>query len=113
VLFRSMVLAGAFAVALAEWRDANVRVEPLSAWIPKRMRGGVDRFWRLVSLILFAAIAVRSAQEAMLSHSFGDVLPAIGVSSAVLGLLVSVGFGVGALAALSALVRNSPRVPDD
>lgn len=108
VVIVCMVLAAAFAVALAEARDANVRVEPLSAWIPKRMRGGFDRFWRAVSAILFAAIAVRSVQEAVLAHSFGEVLPAIGVSTGVLGLLAAVGFGLGAIAAVALLVHRDP-----
>lgn len=113
VVIVCMVLSAAFAVALAESRDANVRVEPLSAWIPKSLRGSVDRFWRAVSAILFTAIAVRSVQEALLAISFGEVLPAIGLSTGVLGLLAAFGFGVGAVAAVATLAGRDPSARAD
>lgn len=106
-----MVLAGAFAVAMAEWRDANVRVDPLTMWIPKGMRGGIDRLWRLVTAVLLGLICWISVGEAVTAYSYGEVLPSIGLSVAVLGILICIGFGVGALAAVVAMVW--PPVPSD
>ncbi len=106
VVVISMVLAGAFAVAIAEWRDANVRVEPLSAWIPVRLRRFADAFWHLVWAVLLAAISWRSASEALMVHGFGEVLPALRISIGWLGLLVCVGFGFGAGASFAAALRR-------
>lgn len=105
-----MVLAGAMAVPLAEWENANIRVDPLSFWIPLRLRPILDRFWYAVSGVLSGLIAWRALSEALLVHGYGEVLPSLGISLGVLGLLVSVGFGIGAVAALYLCIR--PRTPD-
>ena len=99
-----MVLAGAFAAPVAEWHDTHIKVDPLTVWIPARLRPRVDAFWRGVSGILLGLICWRALQEAMLAHGYGQVMPSIGISLGVLGALVFAGFGLGMVAALTSLL---------
>lgn len=99
-----MVLAGAFAAPMAEWHDTHIKVDPLTLWIPARLRPRVDAFWRGVSGILLGLICWRALQEAVLADSYGQVMPSIGISLGVLGGLVFLGFGLGMVAAFTSLI---------
>lgn len=95
-----MVLSGAFAVAMAMWRDANVRVEILSAVASPSACAWLDKAWRLVAAILVGLIAWRCLVEALHSLRDGETMPGIAVSVGVLGIIVCIGFGIGAVAGL-------------
>lgn len=97
----AMVLAGSFAVAKSVRADLNIRIEPLTTWLPGPIKSLLDRFWFAVSAVLFGFMALRSLQEGLISHGYGEVLTSLGVSVIVFGILVCAGFGLGALAAAS------------
>lgn len=107
-----MVLAGACAVPMAEWRDTHIKVEPLTIWIPRRLRPRIDSFWRVVSAVLLGCIGWRALQEAILADSYGEVMPSIGISLGVLGLLVFIGFALGMVAAFASLSFTPDRSHD-
>ncbi|MBB6262579.1 TRAP-type C4-dicarboxylate transport system permease small subunit [Paenochrobactrum gallinarii] len=100
IVLISMVLAGSFAVPMAEWDGVHVKVDPLSAWMPTKLRLSADRFWRSLSGILLAVISWCALSEAMDAHAYGDVMSSIRISVAVLGILIFAGFGLGAITAL-------------
>ncbi|WP_172292081.1 TRAP transporter small permease [Pseudoruegeria sp. HB172150] len=108
----SVVLAVALAVAECEWNDLHVRVEPLSAWMPRAWRRLADQAWRLVAVVVLGAIAWSSLKEGLLSHGYGEVLPALDLSLIWPAAIAAAGFAIGALAAALATLRR-PRGADD
>lgn len=101
----SVVVAVALALAEAEWNDLSVRVEPLAAWMPDAWQRVADQAWRGVSATVLAVVAWASLQEGLLSHGYGEVIPALGLSLLWPAAIVAAGALIAAAAALLALMR--------
>lgn len=104
-----MVVAMSAALAECQASNLHIQVEPLSAWLPQRLRAPLDRFWHLVVAALFGVIVYRSAFESIGLHRSGEVMPGLGVTLLVYGVIVVIGFGIATLAAAYAAFRRADR----
>jgi TRAP-type C4-dicarboxylate transport system permease small subunit len=102
-----MVIAMSTALAECQTSNLHIQVEPLSAWLPQRFRAPLDRFWHLVAAALFGVIVYRSAVETIGLHRSGEVMPGLGITLLVYGVIVVIGFGIATLAATSAAFRRA------
>lgn len=102
-----MVIAMSTALAECQWSNLHIQVEPLSAWLPQRLRAPLDRFWHLVTAAFYGVIVYRSAVESIGLHRSGEVMPGLGITLLVYGVIVVIGFGIATLAASWAAVRRS------
>jgi TRAP-type C4-dicarboxylate transport system permease small subunit len=102
-----MVIAMSTALAECQTSNLHIQVEPLSAWLPQRFRAPLDRFWHLVAAALFGVIVYRSAVETIGLHGSGEVMPGLGITLLVYGVIVVIGFGIATLAATSAAFRRA------
>lgn len=100
-----MVIAMSTALAECQWSNLHIQVEPLSAWLPRWLRAPLDRFWHLVAAAFFGVMVYRCAVESFGSHQSGEVMPGLGITLLVYGVIVVIGFGVAALAAVCAAFR--------
>jgi TRAP-type C4-dicarboxylate transport system permease small subunit len=104
----TMVMTIGFALASCEWSQRQIQVEPLSAWIPARARGLLDRFWHLIAAVCIGLSAYLSFSETLVAHINGEVTPSLGASKLVYGVIILAGFGVAAITtALAAIRRNA------
>lgn len=102
-----MVIAMSTALAECESSNLHIQVEPLSAWLPQRFRAPLDRFWHVVAAAFYGVMVYRSAVESIGLHRSGEVMPGLGITLLVYGVIVVIGFGIATLAAAGAALRRS------
>jgi TRAP-type C4-dicarboxylate transport system permease small subunit len=104
-----MVATISLALADCEWSRRQIQVEPLSAWLPERAKGVLDRFWHLVAAVCVGLSAYFSFGETLTAHLNGEVTPNLGASKLIYGVIILAGFGIAA--AVTTLVAFRRRTP--
>jgi TRAP-type C4-dicarboxylate transport system permease small subunit len=103
----TMVVTISMALAACEWSQSQIRVEPLSGWLPRRARDVLDRFWHVVAGVCLGLCAYLSFNETLMAHRNGEVTPSLGATKLVYGVVILVGFGIAAAVTMRAAARRS------
>ena len=101
-----MVIAMSTALAERELSNLHIQVEPLSAWPPQQFRAPLDRSWHVVAAAFYGVVVYRSAVDSIGLYRSGEVMPGLGITLLVYGVIVVIGFGIATLAAADAALRR-------
>lgn len=94
---QATLVAAFLGLSLATGKSSHLRAESMDMLVPQRWSAGADRIGHVVSFVIFAALAVVSAQFVLETYGFGIRIAVLGWPMWPVQLVLPVAFGSSAL----------------